>query len=169
MRKFAVVLAGVVALALAGCAGAPLQLKPVSLPIIPPAQLASQFCPIVKADLAVLSTSPLLSQAQKDQLNSVAPINDAVCSAAATVDLTDLQAFNSTLFPAVTAIVAAVPAIPNQPAILLALQLAQPIVNQVVSDAIAASKASVPAAASAPVAVSVSTFAPVQLDVSPLK
>jgi hypothetical protein len=149
MRKFAVVLAGAVAFALAGCAG--VAVKPVSLPIIPPAQLAAQFCPIVKADLAILSTSPLLSQDQKDKLNSVVPINDAVCSAAATVQLQDLQAFNNTLFPAVTAIVAAVPAIPNQPAILLALQLAQPILNQVVSDAIAASQASAPVAASAPV------------------
>jgi hypothetical protein len=146
MKKFAVVLAGAVAFALAGCAG--VAVKPVSLPIIPPAQLAAQFCPIVKADLAILSTSPLLSQDQKDKLNSVVPINDAVCSAAATIQLQDLQAFNATLFPAVTAIVAAVPAIPNQPAILLALQLAQPILNQVVSDAIAASQASAPAAAS---------------------
>jgi hypothetical protein len=146
MKKFAVVLAGAVAFALAGCAG--VSVKPVSLPIIPPAQLAAQFCPIVKADLAILSTSPLLSQDQKDKLNSVAPINDAVCSAAATIQLQDLQAFNNTLFPAVTAIVAAVPAIPNQPAILLALQLAQPILNQVVSDAIAASQASAPVAAS---------------------
>jgi hypothetical protein len=149
LRKLAVVLAGVVALALSACGS--IAVKPVSLPIIPPAQLAAQFCPIVKADLAVLSVSPLLSQDQKDKLNSVAPINDAVCSAAAMVDLTDLQAFNNTLFPAVTAIVAAVPAIPNQPAILLALQLAQPILNQVVADAIAASKATAPAAASAPV------------------
>jgi hypothetical protein len=146
MKRIAAVLAGVAALALSACAG--VSVKPVSIPVIPPAQLASQFCPIVKADIAVLEASPLLSQAQKDKLNSVAPINDAVCSAAATVDLQDLQAFNNTLFPAVTAIVAAVPAIPNQPAILLALQLAQPILNQVVADAIAASKASAPVAAS---------------------
>jgi hypothetical protein len=143
-KKLAVVLAGAVAFAFAGCAS----VKPVSLPVIPPAQLAAQFCPIVKADLAILSTSPLLSQDQKDKLNSVTPINDAVCSAAATIQLQDLQAFNATLFPAVTAIVAAVPAIPNQPAILLALQLAQPILNQVVADAIAASQASAPTAAS---------------------
>jgi hypothetical protein len=146
--------AGIAAsIAFAGCAG--VAVKPVSIPIIPPAQLASQFCPIVKADLAILSTSPLLSQAQKDKLNSVSPINDAVCAGAATVDLTDLQKFNDTLFPAVTAIVAAVPAIPNQPMILLALQLAQPVLSQVVADAIAASKASAataPAAASTPLA-----------------
>ena len=148
MKSIAVVLAGVVALALSACGS--VQVKPVSLPIVPPAQLAAQFCPIVKADLAILSTSPLLSQAQKGQLNSVAPINDAVCSAAATVQLQDLQAFNQTLFPAVTAIVAAVPAIPNQPAILLALQLAQPVLNQIVADAIAASKAGAPVAASTP-------------------
>lgn len=146
MKKL-LIAAGLVASAiLAGCGS--IAVKPVSIPVIPPAQLASQFCPIVKADLAILSTSPLLSQAQKDKLLSVSPINDAVCSAAATVDLQDLQAFNATLFPAVTAIVAAVPAIPNQPAILLALQLAQPLLNQVVADAIAASKASAPVAAS---------------------
>ena len=162
MRKFAVVLAGVAALALSACGA--IAVKPVSLPIIPPAQLASQFCPIVRADLAILSTSPLLSQAQKDKLNSVSPINDAVCASAATVDLTDLQAFNATLFPAVTAIVAAVPAIPNQPAILLALQLAQPILNQVVADAIAASKAGAAASASAsaaPASAPVAASAPV--------
>jgi hypothetical protein len=153
MKKLMLLAAGLVASALfAGCAG--VAVKPISLPIIPPAQLASQFCPIVKADLAILSTSPLLTQAQKDKLNSLVPINDAVCSAAATVDLTDLQSFNNTLFPAVTAIVAAVPAIPNQPAILLALQLAQPVLNQVVTDAIAASKASAATAVSAPVAAS---------------
>ncbi|MEX3933246.1 hypothetical protein AB4Y32_15835 [Paraburkholderia phymatum] len=151
MKRIAVVLAGVAALALSACSG--LQVKPVSIPVIPPAQLAAQFCPIVKADIEILKASVLLSQAQKDKLAEVAPINDAVCSAAATVDLTDLQKFNSTLFPAVTAIVAAVPAIPNQPAILLALQLAQPVLNQVVADAIAASKASA-ATAAAPVAAS---------------
>ncbi|MPW16889.1 hypothetical protein GCT13_08075 [Paraburkholderia sp. CNPSo 3157] len=159
MKKLMLLAAGLMLSALfSGCAG--VQVKPVSLPIIPPAQLAEQFCPIVKADLDILSTSPLLSQAQKDKLLSVSPINDAVCSASATIQLTDLQSFNNTLFPAVTAIVAAVPAIPNQPAILLALQLAQPLLNQVVADAIAASKASAATAslgavaASAPVAAS---------------
>lgn len=142
----------------AGCAN--VAVKPISIPVIPPAQLATQFCPLVKADLAILAGSPIVLQAQKDALTKVTPINDAVCSAAATVDLTDLQSFNNTLFPAVTAVVAAVPAIPNQPAILLALQLAQPLLNQIVTDAIAATKATATApatpasGASAPVAAS---------------
>ena len=150
MRKFAVVLAGVVALALSACSG--IQLKPVTLPVIPPAQLAQQICPIVAADLALLqgpSGKALLTAAQQSTIaTSIVPINSAVCASAATVDLTDLQSLNSTAFPALIAIVSAVPAIPNQPAVLLALQLAQPIVQQVVNDAIAASKASAATAAS---------------------
>ena len=140
--------AGIVA-SLAGCSS--VSFKPVSIPVIPPAQLAQSICPIVKADLELLqgpSGKALLTPAQQETItNSVVPVNNAVCSAGATVDLTNLQQLNATAFPALIAIVAAVPAIPDQPAVLLALQLAQPIVQQVVTEAIAA--ASAPAAASA--------------------
>jgi hypothetical protein len=158
--------AGVVLLAiLAGCAGSPIQLTPISIPIIPPTQLVQQICPVVNADLTALSTSTLLTSTQKDLLtNTIIPGNDKVCSAVGTINISDLQAFNATVFPALVTIVAAVPAIPNQPAILLGLTLAQPILTQVVNVAVAAvtqttaasaiPAASAPSAASAPAAAS---------------
>jgi hypothetical protein len=160
MKKlFAALAACLVASMLSACANSPIQLQPVKIPVIPPSQLAQDICPIVKADLAILTSTAglaLLTPAQQaDVTNKVMPSSNAVCAAAATVDLTDLQNFNATAFPALIDIVSAIPAIPNQPAVLLALQLAQPIVQQVVNDAVAASKVSttVPAsstAASAP-------------------
>lgn len=128
---------------LSGCAGAPV--KPISIPVIPPAQLAAQVCPIIKADLLLLESpagAALLSPAQQAKItNTIVPANDAVCAAGATVDLTDLQKFNDTIFPALIQIVSAVPAIPNQPAVLLGLTLAQPILGVIVQQAIAASQA----------------------------
>jgi hypothetical protein len=142
--------AGLVALALSACGA--IQVKPVSIPVIPPAQLAQQVCPIVKADLDVLTSAvglALLSPAQQSTVvTSIQPKFAAACSTAAAVDLADLQSFNADAFPALIAIVAAIPAIPNQPAVLLGLQLAQPIVQAVVTNAVAASKASAAAAAS---------------------
>lgn len=150
MKARMLLAAGIVA-SMAGCSS--VSFKPVSIPVIPPAQLAQDICPIVKADLELLqgpSGKTLLTAAQQETItNSVVPVNNAVCSAGATVDLSNLQALNATAFPALIAIVAAVPAIPDQPAVLLALQLAQPIVQQVVTEAIAASAASAPVAASA--------------------
>jgi hypothetical protein len=137
-RTLTLLAAGFVALVLSACA---VQLKPVSIPVIPPAQLAQQVCPIVKADLDILTSAAglaLLTPAQQSTLSaSIQPKFSAACSAAAAVDLAALQSFNADAFPALLAIVAAVPAIPNQPAVLLALQLAQPIVSQIVSDAAA--------------------------------
>jgi len=149
MKKlFVAFAAGLVALALSACST--VQLKPVPIPVIPPAQLAQQICPIVKADLDVLTSAvglALLSPAQQSTVaTSIQPKFNAACSAAAAVDLADLQSFNADAFPALIAIVAAVPAIPNQPAVLLGLQLAQPIVQAVVANAVAASKASATAA-----------------------
>lgn len=158
MKKFMPLAAAFVAsvFLLVGCAG--VQLKPVSIPVIPPAQLAQRICPIVKADLDVLTSAAglaLLTADQQDTVKtSIRPKFNAACATAATVDLTDLQSFGDTAYPALVAIVGAVPAIPNQPAVLLGLQLAKPILDQVVSDAIAASKASAAASASAPVAAS---------------
>jgi hypothetical protein len=149
-RTIMLLVAGFVALLLSACST--VQLKPVSIPVIPPAQLAQQVCPIVKADLDVLTSAvglAILSPAQQSTVvTSIQPKFNAACSAAAAVDLADLQSFNADAFPALIAIVAAVPAIPNQPAVLLGLQLAQPIVQAVVTNAAAASKASAAAAAS---------------------
>ncbi|GJH22434.1 hypothetical protein CBA19CS22_37850 [Caballeronia novacaledonica] len=141
-RVLSLVAAGILALVLSACGA--VQLKPVSIPVIPPAQLAQQVCPIVQADLDILSSASglaLLTAAQQSAVDSIKPKVSAACAAAATVDLTALQSFNSDAFPALLAIVAAVPAIPNQPAVLLALQLAQPIVQEVVTNAVAAAKA----------------------------
>jgi hypothetical protein len=145
MKRFLMLLiaAGVAVFLLSGCGS--VQLKPVSIPVVPPAQLAQQVCPIVKADLDVLTSAAglaLLTPAQQNTISaSIQPKFSAACLTAAAVDLADLQSFNADAFPALIAIVSAVPAIPNQPAVLLGLQLAQPIVQAVVSSAAAAAKA----------------------------
>ena len=133
---------------LAGCTNAPIKL-------IPPQQLATGFCPVVNADLDVLSKSPLLTADQRELLKGVPgdparpgiiAVNKAICTAGGQIDVKDLQAFNATLFPALITLVSAVPALPNQPAILLGLTLAQPILAQVTMQLVAA----VPVAASSP-------------------
>jgi len=155
MKKFAVVLAGAVAFALAGCA------TNGAAPKIPtPQQLVADFCPTVNADLKVLAASPLLNATQKQLLNGVdgdptqpgiIKINNAVCTAGSEIDVSDLQALNNTAFPALIGLVGALPMLPNQPAILLGLTLAQPILNQVLAQIGAAqSAASAPVAASSP-------------------
>ena len=134
----------------AGCANAPVKL-------IPPAQLVQDFCPVVNADLAVLDASPLLTAPQKallDGPNGIIAVNKAVCAAGATIDATDLQTLNNTAFPALISLVSALPMLPNQPAILLGLTLAQPILNQVAAQLLPAAPTatSTPAAASTPLA-----------------
>lgn len=126
------------AAALAGCANAPVKL-------IPPQQLVADFCPVVNADLNVLAKSPLLLPAQQEKLAGIATVNQAVCAAGSTIDITDLQKLNETAFPALIELVTSIPAIPNQPEILLGLTLAQPILAQVVAQM---------ATAAAPVAAS---------------
>lgn len=153
MKKL--LLCGVAALALlAGCAA-----QPVKVPT--PQQLVTGFCPVVNADLDVLSKSPLLTADQRALLNGdpahpgIIAINKAVCAAGGTIDATDLQTLNNTAFPALIGLVSALPILPNQPAILLGLTLAQPILAQVVANlpqASAATPASAPAAASTPLA-----------------
>lgn len=128
-----------------------------------PQQLVTDFCPTVSADLKLLAVSPLLNPAQKQLLNGVPgdatqpgiiAINNAVCTAGGQIDVTDLQTLNNTAFPALIQLVGALPMLPNQPAILLGLTLAQPILNQIVAQVAPPEAASVPAAASAPVAAS---------------
>lgn len=130
----------------AGCANAPVKL-------IPPQQLVMAFCPIVNADLDVLSKSPLLTADQRALLaDKIIPGNQAVCTAGGQINVQDLQTFNATLFPALITLVASVPTLPNQPTILLGLELAQPILSQVVATVQAQQAASAPAAASTPLA-----------------
>lgn len=154
MKKMLPLAAGVVLsalFALAGCAtNAPVKL-------IPPAQLVKDFCPIVNADLKLLAASPLLSASQQQALNGVPgdptrpgiiAVNNAVCAAGGAIDATDIQTLNDTAFPALIGLVSALPMLPNQPAILLGLTLAQPILNQIAAQVLPAS----PAAGSTPAA-----------------
>jgi len=158
MKKlFAALAAGIGALALGACA------SPGSPSIPTPQQLVTDFCPTVNADLKVLSTSPLLNASQQQLLNGVPgdstkpgiiAINNAVCAAGGQINVTDLQTLNNTAFPALIGLVSALPMIPNQPAILIGLTLAQPILNQIVAQVMPAAPASGAVAASAPVAAS---------------
>lgn len=124
----------------AGCSSAPVKL-------IPPQQLVTAFCPVVNTDLDVLSKSPLLTVDQRALLtDKIIPGNQAICTAGAQINVQDLQAFNATLFPALITLVSALPVLPNQPAILLGLTLAQPILAQVTAQLAAAA----PVGASSP-------------------
>jgi hypothetical protein len=176
-RKITVVLVGVVALAFtAGCATN--GTNPAPKLIVTPQQLVTDFCPVVNADLKAIAASPLLSASQQMLLNGdpsnplnpgIIKINASVCAAGGTIDVTDLQTLNNTAFPALITLVAALPMLPNQPAILLGLTLAQPILNQVFATiqaqqatatiATPASGASSAAPASAPVAASATLVA----------
>lgn len=96
-------------------------------------------CTIVNGDLAILSTSPLLSPAQQAQItDTILPANEAICKADGQLNVTSLKAFHDSLLPAAIAIVEGVPAIPNQPAVLLALQTFGPMVQALIDQLIAA-------------------------------
>lgn len=164
MKSLYALVAGIALLAiLAGCAGAP-----ISLPTAQ--QQFAQGCTVVNGELTVLSTSPLLSADQQTQVKTILSKNQSICAAGAQLSVADLKDFHDSLLPAAITIVEAFPSLPNQPAILFGLQAFGPIVQGLIDQLITAtSAASATAAASAPAAVSVSAFAPVQLDVSPLK
>lgn len=152
MKSLIIAALAAVCVAFAGCATTA---TPIALPS--PQQLAAQLCPVVNADLTALSTSTLLNSTQQAALiNTIIPANMAVCAAGATLDVASLTTFNNTAFPALIDLVKGLPTLKDQPTILLALQLAQPLVTQVVNAAVAA--ATVPASsvpvASAPVAAS---------------
>jgi len=175
MKKLMLLAAGIVASVafIAGCAtnGA---ISPPKL-IVTPQQLVTDFCPVVNADLKAIAAAPLLNASQKLLLNGdpadptnpgIIAINASVCAAGGMIDVTNLEKLNSTAFPALITLVGALPMLPNQPAILFGLTLAQPILNQILaavqaqqagaaaSAAAAASGASAPAPASAPAAAS---------------
>lgn len=125
--------------------------------IVPPQQLVADFCPIVNADLKAIAASPLLNADQKlllegDPTDPTKPgiitINASVCAAGGVIDVTNLETLNNTAFPALITLVAALPMIPNQPAVLLGLTLAQPILNQVL-ETIRAQQAAAAAASGA--------------------
>lgn len=145
MKKlFGLVLAICTALALAACGSAP--------KLLSAQQVFEQACPIVNADLAIVASSTLLSQAQRDLLTTaIIPQNQAICAAGHQLNLTDLRQFHDSLLPAAVLIVQANPEIPNQPAVLLGLQTFGPLVQGLIDQfgtqiAGAVSPASTPAA-----------------------
>ncbi|CAB3731479.1 hypothetical protein LMG22037_05617 [Paraburkholderia phenoliruptrix] len=107
-------------------------------------------CTIVNGDLAIIAASPLLNAEQQSAItNTILPANQAICKAGGTLNVTDLKLFHDSLLPAAIAIVQGVPALPNQPAILLGLQTFGPMVQALVDQLIAtAVPASAPVAAS---------------------
>lgn len=135
--------AGIAAcLAFAGCANAP------ALPSLQ--QQFVQMCPVVNADLAVLAASPTLTVNQQDSIKQVLVANQLICSTGAQLNVTSLRAFHDSLLPVSIAVVQATPAIPNQPLVLLGLQLFGPVVQGLIDQVlpVAAPVAAPPAAAS---------------------
>ena len=120
---------------------------------LPTAQKAfTDLCPTVNAELAVFAASPLLPVASQEMLKTqVIPANQAICSAGGQLNLANLKAFHDSLLPAAILIVQAVPAIPNQPLVLIGLQTMGPLVQQLIDQVGAIVTAPQPAApASAP-------------------
>lgn len=166
MKRILLAAAIGIAAALSGCAG--VAVAPITIPT--PAQLVTDFCPTVNADLKVIAASTLLTAQQKQVLNGVSgdpsqpgviAINTAVCAAGGTISVTSLTQLNATAFPALIGLVSELPMLPNQPAILVGLQLAAPIVNQITAQVEAqvasANAAATVAASTAAVAVSASS------------
>lgn len=138
MKKMLLIAAGVLASVaiLAGCN---------SLPTVQ--QQFQTGCTIVNGDLAILATSPLLSADQQAAITkTILPANQAICKAGGTLNVADLKQFHDSLLPAAIAIVQGVPAIPNQPAVLLGLQTFGPMVQAIIDQLITA--AAKPAVAS---------------------
>jgi hypothetical protein len=111
-------------------------------------QVVTSFCPTVNTDLSVLSTSPTVAPALQAQFKQMLVVNQGICSLGSGLKATDLQTLNTQVVQAAITVLLANPAIPNQPAILLALQLGQPLVTQAIAQlqAAAAPGAPVPAA-----------------------
>jgi hypothetical protein len=95
-------------------------------------------CTIVNGDLAIIAQSPLLNADQQAVISkTVLPANQAICKAGAQLNVTDLKAFHDSLLPAAITIVQAVPALPDQPAILLGLATFGPMVQAIIDQLIA--------------------------------
>ncbi|MDN7490614.1 hypothetical protein QZM35_23155 [Burkholderia sp. AU45274] len=101
---------------------------------LPTAQQQFQTgCTIVNGDLTILATSPLLNADQQATISkTILPANQAICKAGAQLNVTNLKAFHDTLLPAAITIVQAVPALPDQQAVLLGLQTFGPMVQALI-------------------------------------
>lgn len=118
MKKL-IALALFAALAVVGCS---------SLPTAQ--QQFTQACTVVNADLKILGTSPAITPAQQSQImNDILPKNEQICAVGAKLDVTSLKTFHDSLLPIAIDIVQSAPAIPNQPLVLLSLQLFGPLVQ----------------------------------------
>lgn len=141
MKKLMLLAAGIVAsLAIVACN---------SLPTVQ--QQFQTGCMIVNGDLAILATSPLLSADQQATISkTILPANQAICKAGAQLNIADLKAFHDSLLPAAITIVQAVPALPQQQAVLLGLQAFGPMVQALIDQILTTTAPS--AAASTPLA-----------------
>ncbi len=150
MKKLMLLAAGLVASValVAGCK---------SLPTLQ--EQFTQACPIVNADLKIIAASPLLTPAQQQLLSGVPgdaakpgiiASNEAICTAGAQLNVTDLRTIHDSLLPMAITIVQAVPALPQQQVVLLALQTFGPLVQGMIDQLITATTA--PVAASTPLA-----------------
>lgn len=96
-------------------------------------QVVTSFCPTINTDLQVLSTSPTVPAPLQAQFKQMLTINQGICAAGTGITATDLQTLNTQVVQAAITVLLANPAIPNQPVILLALQLGQPLVTQAIA------------------------------------
>src|SRR5574337_292380 len=120
-------------------------------------QIAATFCPLVNADLQVLAASPAVQPTLQRQFAQLLQVNQVACAAGASMTLTNLQTINTGVVQAATALLLANPTLPNQPAILLALQLGAPLLNQAIAYAQAQTAAAPATAAVSAPASSAST------------
>jgi hypothetical protein len=96
-------------------------------------QIVTSFCPTVNADLQVLSTSPTVSATLQAQFKNMLAVNQEICAAGSGLTVTNLQTLNTQVVQAAIVLLLANPEIPNQPAILLALQLGAPLIQQAIT------------------------------------
>ncbi len=96
-------------------------------------QIIAIFCPTVNADLQVLSTSPAVNPALQAKFKTFLSINQEICSAGTGVTIENLQTLNTQVVQAAIAVLLANPEIPNQPSILLGLQLGAPLIQQAIT------------------------------------
>ena len=165
MKSFRIAALAAICVCFAGC-GTTGTAPKITIPT--PQQLVTDFCPVVNADLKMLSSSPLLNASQQQMLNGVPndsskpgiiAINNSVCAAGGQINVTDIQQLNATAFPALIGLVAALPMIPDQPAILAGLMLAEPILTQIINSLPQATPAAPASAPAAPIAASAALVA----------
>lgn len=110
-------------------------------------------CTVVNGDLDAVIQSTFVNDEQKKTLGDLLTANKAVCSAGGQLNLTSLKAVHDSLLPMAITIVEAIPALPQQQAVLLGLRTFGPLVQMQIDMLITAvTPASAPAAASTPLA-----------------